>query len=123
MEKVKNNFVKGRVRSIRYAVSGALLLLKTEHAIITQFSIGILFIILGFVVGINKTEWMIQIICFGFVLATEGLNTTIEKICDYIQPEYHKQIGLIKDISAGAVTFAALTAIVIILIIYIPYLF
>jgi len=53
-------------------------------------------------------------------LVAESLNTAIEKIADFIHPEYHKQIGFIKDISAGAAFFAAIFAVIIGLIIYIP---
>ena len=57
------------------------------------------------------------------VVAVEGLNTAIEKIADFIHPDYHKKIGVIKDVSAGAVTFAAVIAAIIGGIIYIPKLF
>jgi diacylglycerol kinase (ATP) len=53
-------------------------------------------------------------------MSIEGLNTAVEKIADFIHPNYHERIGFIKDIAAGAVFFAALTAIAIGLIIYIP---
>jgi diacylglycerol kinase (ATP) len=54
------------------------------------------------------------------VLSIEGLNTAVEKIGDFIHPNFHEKIGFIKDIAAGAVFFAAMTAIAVILIIYIP---
>ncbi|MNL84876.1 Prokaryotic diacylglycerol kinase [compost metagenome] len=56
----------------------------------------------------------------GLIMSIEGLNTAVEKIADFIHPNYHERIGFIKDIAAGAVFFAALTAIAIGLIIYIP---
>lgn len=65
---------------------------------------------------------MFQIFSIGLVLSIEGLNTAIEEIADFIHPDFHKKIGMIKDIAAGAVTFAALTAITIGLIIYVPKL-
>ena len=56
----------------------------------------------------------------GLVLSIEGLNTAVEKIPDFIHPQYHEKIGFVKDIAAGAVFFAALTALAVILIIYVP---
>jgi diacylglycerol kinase (ATP) len=53
-------------------------------------------------------------------MSVEGLNTAVEKVADFIHPEFHERIGFIKDIAAGAVFFAALTAIVIGAIIYVP---
>jgi diacylglycerol kinase (ATP) len=54
------------------------------------------------------------------VLGIEGLNTAVEKVADFIHPEFHQKIGFIKDIAAGAVFFAAMTAIAIGCMIYIP---
>jgi diacylglycerol kinase (ATP) len=48
------------------------------------------------------------------------LNTAAEKIADFIHPEYHAKIGFIKDIAAGAVFFAAATAITVGCLIYLP---
>lgn len=115
------SFVKGRIKSLKYAVVGAYKLLTTEHSIMVQFTIGILVTILGFVFEITKVEWMLQTLAVGMVLGIEGMNTAVEKIADFIHPEHHKKIGFIKDIAAGAVAFAAIAAIVIGLIIYIPY--
>ena len=47
------------------------------------------------------------------MLGIEGLNTAVEKIADFIHPEFHERIGFIKDIAAGAVFFAAMTAIAV----------
>ncbi|VXC35722.1 Diacylglycerol kinase [Flavobacterium sp. 9AF] len=118
-----NTFVTGRLKSIVFAVKGAFKLATTEHSVMVQLSIGILMIVAGFYFKITKEEWLIQTLATGLVLGVEGLNTAIEKIADFIHPDYHKKIGFIKDIAAGAVFFAALTAITIGCIIYIPYLF
>jgi len=116
-----NSFIKGRIRSLRYAILGTYKLITTEHSIMVQFSVAILLSILGFFVGITKTEWIFQTLVVGLVLSVEGLNTAVEKIADFIHPDFHKKIGFIKDISAGAVTFAVISALVITLIIYVPY--
>lgn len=85
-----------------------------------QFSLGILVTIAGFYFDISNTEWLFQTLAIGFVMSIEGLNTAVEKIADFIHPNYHERIGFIKDIAAGAVLFAALTAVIIGLIIYLP---
>lgn len=116
------NFIWGRVRSIRFAFQGFFLLIRTEHAIISQLIIAGFFTGLGFYLGISKSDWMAQTLAIGLVLSTESLNTAIEKICDFIHPDYHPKIGIIKDVASGAVTFAALTSLVIACLIYFPYL-
>lgn len=115
-----NTFFSGRLKSISFAFKGAIKLITTEHSIMVQFSLGILMIIAGFYFNITRTEWLFQILSIGLVMSIEGLNTAIEKVADFIHPNYHERIGFIKDIAAGAVLFAAFTAIAIGLIIYLP---
>ncbi|CAM3010527.1 diacylglycerol kinase family protein [Flavobacterium frigoris] len=118
-----NTFVTGRLKSVGYAVKGAIKLITTEHSIMVQFFLGILVTLAGFYFHITATEWLFQTLAIGFVMSIEGLNTAVEKIADFIHPNYHERIGFIKDIAAGAVFFAALTAIIIGLIIYVPLIF
>lgn len=117
-----SSFIKGRLKSVVYAFKGAYKLLSTEHSVMIQFSLGILVTVAGFYFDISKNEWLIQTLCIGLVLSIEGLNTAVEKVADFVHPDYHEKIGFIKDIAAGAVFFAALTAIAIGMIIYVPYL-
>lgn len=116
-----NTFVSGRLKSVGFAVRGALKLISTEHSVIVQTSLGVILTITGFVIGLNQTEWLFQTFAIGLVLSIEGLNTAVEKIADFIHPDYHEKIGFIKDIAAGSVFFAAMTAIIIGLIIYVPH--
>lgn len=116
-------FVSGRIKSIGFAVKGAYKLITTEHSVMVQFSIMILMIFAGFHFEISREEWMLQILAFGLVLAIEGLNTAVEKIADFIHPEFHNRIGFIKDIAAGSVLFAAFSAIAVAALIYVPKIF
>lgn len=117
-----SKFIIGRLRGCGYATKGALLLLKTEASIQVQAGIGILMTIAGFYIKISATEWILQTFAIGLVMSVEGLNTTIEAIADFIHPDFHNKIGFIKDVAAGAVFIAAITAVIIGFIIYIPYL-
>lgn len=116
----KEAFLINRIKSIGYAFKGAYLLLKTEASIQIQFTIAILVTIAGFYFDISIMEWIVQTLAIGLVMGLEGINTAVEKISDFIQPDYHQEIGFIKDISAGAVFFGALAAICVGLIIYLP---
>ncbi|TGD59476.1 diacylglycerol kinase family protein [Flavobacterium humi] len=117
-----NSFFTGRLKSVGFAVKGALKLITTEHSVMVQSSIAVLMVIAGIYFDIDRYEWMFQIFAFGLVLSIEGLNTAVEKVADFVHPDYHERIGFIKDIAAGAVFFAALTAIIIGLFIYLPRL-
>lgn len=119
----KESFLVNRFKSVKYAFKGALLLLKTEASIQVQFVLGISMAIAGFYFNISATEWILQIFAIGLIMSIEGLNTAVEKIADFIHPEHHEKIGVIKDVSAGAVFISAVTSVIIGCIIYIPKLF
>lgn len=90
-----NSFISGRLKSVTFAVKGAVKLITTEHSVMVQFSIGILMSIAGFYCNITQTEWLFQ--TFGNRIcheSIEGLNTAVEKIADFIHPNYHKRIDL-----------------------------
>lgn len=122
MKKHEDSFFRGRVRSLKFAFKGVWLLITTEASIKVQVGIAILVSVLGIIMQLSKEEWLFQCLAIGLVLVTESLNTAIEKLCDFVHPEYHSRIGFIKDISAGAATFGAIFALIIGLIIYLPKL-
>ena len=109
-----------RIKSVKYAVNGAIHLLKTEGSIQIQVSIALIMTVIGFFFNLSASEWMAQFLAMGLVITAESLNTAIEKLADFVHPDYHLKIGIIKDISAGAAVFAAFVAIIIGGIIYLP---
>ena len=119
----KESFLINRIKSIKYAFKGAVLLIKTESSIKVQVFIGVLMTVIGFFVGLSATEWIIQTLIIGLIISIEGINTAIEEIADFIHPEFHTKIGLIKDLAAGAVFIFAVIAIIIGCIIYFPKIF
>jgi diacylglycerol kinase (ATP) len=120
MDHRRNGFLKGRIKSFKFAVRGMWMLIITEHSIMVQLAIAFLVTILGWWLEITPNEWMFQVLAIGLVLISESLNTAIEKLCDFVHPDHHRKIGFIKDISAGAVSFAAIAAVIVGLIIYLP---
>ncbi|MFT0715485.1 diacylglycerol kinase family protein [Flagellimonas lutimaris] len=119
----KESFLQNRIKSVGYALKGMMLLLWTEPSIKIQFVIALSVTALGFYFKISNTEWILQLLSIGLVMGVEGVNTAIEKTCDYVQPKLDPKIGLIKDISAGAVMIVSVIASIIGLIIYVPKIF
>ncbi|WP_338359369.1 diacylglycerol kinase family protein [Yeosuana marina] len=116
----KESFFINQLKSIGFAFKGVVCLLKTETNIKIQIAISVFVTAMGFYFNISNIEWMLQFLVIGLVMGMEGINTAIEKMADFIHPEKHSKIGLIKDIAAGAVFITSLSAIIIGLIIYIP---
>ena len=118
-----NTFIGKRLKGFVYATRGAYMLIRNEASIQVQVTISIIVIIAGFYFRITTTEWIMQLLAIGLVLSVEGLNTAAEEIADFIHPDHHDRIGYIKDVAAGAVFFAAVVAVIIGCLIYVPYLF
>ncbi len=99
------------------------LLLRTESSIKIQFVIALGVTAAGFYFNISPIEWTVQLLAIGLVMGIEGINTAVEKLADYVQPDYDEKIGFIKDISAGAVMIVSIFASIAGFIIYVPKLF
>jgi len=119
----KESFLLRRIKSVGYAFKGAYLLITTEASLKIQFFIGVIMTIAGFYYQLSPIEWVIQILTIALIMAIEGLNTAIEEMADFVHPEYHKKIGLIKDLSAGSVFIFAIAAVIVGCIIYFPKIF
>lgn len=115
-----NTFIGKRFKAFGYALKGAWMLVKNEPSIQVQMVIAVAITFAGFYFNISSTEWMLQIFAIGLVMSVEALNTATEEIANFVHPDIHDKIGYIKDVAAGAVFFAAIAAVVIACIIYIP---
>ena len=111
---------KNIINSFKYALEGIFTALKAEKNMKIHFLIIILVIVLGIILKISKAEWIICIILFGFVITLELVNTAIENTVDLITQEKNPKAKIAKDVAAGAVLIAAITAAIIGLIIFVP---
>ena len=110
-------------KSLLYSIKGIFWMLKSERNFqLEVFALIInLFLIVYF--KLNSTDAaLIILVCF-LVLITEALNTAVEKICDFVEPNFNKKIGLIKDIAAGSVILATLLSIIVGVLVYSKYFF
>ena len=80
----------------------------------------ILVIILGLVLNISYFEWLICLILFGLVIATEMINTSIEAVVDLTCKEINPLAKIAKDTASGAVLIFALTSVITGLLIFLP---
>lgn len=120
-EKEKKIFsIVKRIQSFENAFRGLRLFFKTTHNAWVQVFLGLIVICLGFVFDISQTEWLFIILSIGFVLVSEAFNTALEFDIDLTSPEYHDFAKYTKDVAAGAVLMASITALTIGLIIFLP---
>lgn len=116
----RKNFVLDRLHSFKYAAYGLFYLIKNENAFKTHIFIAILLTITGFYFDLTPTLWIHQNLILALMMSIEAINTGIEKIADFVEPNLHPKIKIIKDISAAAVLVSAIFGIIIISLIYIP---
>ncbi len=72
------------------------------HGVITTCAIA-----LSLYLHISRVEWMILLLAVGLVMGLEMLNTSLETTLDFVSREQHPEIGIAKDVAAGAVLVAA----------------
>lgn len=114
--------IKARLNSFKHALRGLKITIKEEDNAKIHLGIGIIMYVLSAVLKLKKMEIVAVLFSIGFVLVAELFNTAIENLCDFVQPNHHKQIKKIKDISAAAVLISAITAFLVGLLIYTDYL-
>ncbi len=112
-------FLSKRIKSFSYAFSGLKCLWREVNFRIHIVAF-IFVLIVSFGFDISKIEWLFVILSSFLVFFAEGLNTSIEKLLDFIEPDYNSKVKVIKDISAGFVLLAAINAIVVGSIIFFP---
>ena len=100
------------MKKFKDAFEGLVVALK-HKAVLIQFILAFLAILGGFIIKLDKYEWLAFIICIGLVLALEIANTCIEYLCNYIRPEYDEKIKDIKNMSASFVLVGAIISLIV----------
>lgn len=119
MEKQSFSFRK-RLKSVGFALSGFVALVKAEHNAWIHVAATLAVIISGLLFKLNSYEWIAVFVAIAIVFITEIFNTAIEKLCDFVSPGYDPRIGKIKDIAAAAVLLSATIAIIIGVFVFLP---
>ena len=79
-----------------------------------------LVIFLAFWLNLPARDWAVILLAIVMVWAAEFFNTAIESIVDLVSPDKHPLAKVGKDVGAAAVLIAALTSVLIGLLILGP---
>lgn len=111
-----------RVHAFGHAFEGLAYALRTQPN--TRIHSAILFavVLAGLWLGLGFTDWALIALAAGLVFTAELLNTGIEAVVDLASPELHPLAKAAKDVAAGAVLIAALTAVAVGLLVLGPRL-
>ena len=107
--------------SFKYALSGVSYVLKTSRNFKIQLIFAVISLIIGFLLQINLSHYMILVATIMSVLILEVLNTSIESIVDLVvKKEFSSLAKISKDTSAGAVLLASINSVIVAVYIFVP---
>ena len=125
---MKNKYLKTGTQGYRPLLKIAIALKGIYMAVLLDFSVAykmVLSVVLmaGFFYYRQWLDFSVVLLATGLIIISEIFNTTIEALCDFIESGHNEKIGLIKDVSAGAVGISIFIWFIIILIeVYRAYL-
>ncbi len=127
----KIKFLKNRIesyktssnvlKSFKYAFSGISYVLKTSRNFKIQLIFAVACLMIGVLLQISESNYVILIATIMSVLILEILNTSIESIVDLlVKKEFSSLAKISKDTSAGAVLLASINSVIIAVYIFVP---
>src|SRR5262245_13139591 len=116
---IKDFFVS-RIAAFGHAFRGWGHVLKTQHNACIHSIVAIVVNLVGLWLSLPARDWAVLILTIAMVFTAEFINTAIEAVVDLASPIHHPLAKVGKDVGAGAVLVAALSAILIGLLILGP---
>ena len=109
------------LKSFKYAFSGISYVLKTSRNFKIQLIFAVTSLIIGFLLKISQSNYVIVIATIMSVLILEILNTSIESIVDLVMKKEFSSLAKISKVtSAGAVLLASNNSVIIAVYIFVP---
>jgi diacylglycerol kinase (ATP) len=107
--------------SFKYAWAGITYVFTTQRNFRVHTGLGTIAILLCWILSVSTIEVAIICLTIGAVLVMEILNTALESLVDLtVGQTYHDLAKIAKDCAAGAVLLAAIVALLIAALIFVP---
>jgi diacylglycerol kinase len=114
-----NQFIK----SLTCAMRGLVHVFKNEKNFQNELAVAFVVTLAMFYFNVTRTETVALVLVIAGVLIMELLNTVVERVVDILKPRIHPYARLIKDLMAAIVLISVIFAVIIGLIIFLPYIF
>jgi diacylglycerol kinase (ATP) len=101
------------LESFNYAVEGIIHVLRVQRNLRIHFLAAFLVFAGAVAVGVSRIQLIALVLAIAFVLVAEMLNTAIEGVIDVSTTSFDPNAKLAKDIAAGAVLIASITAVAV----------
>ena len=115
-------FIRSRLRSFRCAFSGWWYVIRTQRNAWIHAVVSITVMAIALWLGLKPLEWAVLILTIALVWTAEFINTAVEAVVDLASPQQHPLAQMGKDVGAAAVLIAALSSVLIGLLILGPAL-
>ena len=99
--------------SFNRAVKGIFYVFKTQRNMRIHLLIALVILAISVFLNLDKKEVIIISFTIFLVLITEMFNTAVELAVNLITDKFHPLAKIVKDITAGAVLFASINAILV----------
>lgn len=109
------------IKSFVHAFHGLMVVFAHEHSFRIQLLVGACVIALGSWFHIRRSEWIVLLLLIVSVLCLELINSVFERLVDAFKPRIHPLVRDVKDIMAATVLLMSAFALVIGLVIFVPY--
>lgn len=118
MSKYKSQGFRNTFKNAR---KGMRLAIRSERNIRVHLATALFVMLLGVFLGLDSVKICILLLTVAMVVSMEMINSAIEFSLDAVfHNRYSKLVGMAKDISAGAVMFVTIIAVVIGCLIFLP---
>lgn len=110
------------LQSFNYAFEGVVAVLRRERNMRIHFLLAAGVLAAAVVFDVDRLELIALVLAIAFVLITELINTAIEAAVDVATNKFNPLAKLAKDIAAGGVLIASVTAVAIGYLVFIDHL-
>ncbi|MBF0753270.1 MULTISPECIES: diacylglycerol kinase family protein [Jeotgalicoccus] len=107
----------------KHPLQGLFQLFKKDRKFLLHLIFAAAAICICAAVNITAVEWLFIITAVFLVLITETINSAIEYTVDLVTGDYHILARYAKDIAAAAVLLASVYAVIVGMVILIPYFY
>lgn len=113
-------FIRLRAHSFVNAIRGWWYVIRTQHNAWIHAMVTVMVVVMAFWLKLPARDWAVLFLAISMVWAAEFFNTSIEAVVDLASPARHPLAKVGKDVGAAAVLIAALSSVLIGLLILGP---
>ena len=99
--------------SFNFSFEGIIHVLRYERNLRIHFAIALGVILAAVAFDVTRIELILLLLAIAFVLIAEMLNSALEAVVDLVTPDVEPLAKIAKDVAAGAVLVATVTAVAI----------